>query len=116
MNLRVSGRAQRETDRTDAWWRKNRPAVPDLFLRELVYVVELLMHSPTLGMAYEAEHLTNRPDRRLGDRPGNGGAEDAEATMRRWQASRVPIASASLWPCAAHSQGDIVSNQPGSDV
>ena len=35
--LRVSNRAQRETDRTDAWWRKNRPAAPDLFLRELVY-------------------------------------------------------------------------------
>ena len=57
MKLRVSARAQRETDRTDAWWRKNRPAAPDLFLRELVYVVELLMHSPTLGTAYEAEHF-----------------------------------------------------------
>ena len=68
MRLRVSGRAQRETDRIDAWWRKKRPAAPDLFLRELVYVVELLMHSPTLGMAYKAEHFDGPVRRVLLDR------------------------------------------------
>jgi len=57
VKLRVSSRAQRETDRIDGWWRKNRPAAPTLFLRELVCVVELLLHSPTLGTAYEAEHF-----------------------------------------------------------
>ncbi|HKO53707.1 MAG TPA: hypothetical protein VJV79_38625 [Polyangiaceae bacterium] len=64
MKLRVSSRAQRETDRIDAWWRRNRPAAPSLFLRELVYVVELLLHSPTLGTAYEAEHFDG-PVRRV---------------------------------------------------
>ena len=64
MKLRVSSRAQRETDRIDAWWRKNRPAAPTLFLRELVYVVELSLHSPTLGTAYEAEQF-NGPVRRV---------------------------------------------------
>jgi plasmid stabilization system protein ParE len=64
VKLRVSSRAQRETDRIDAWWRKNRPAAPSLFLRELVYVVELLLHSPTLGTGYEAEHFDG-PVRRV---------------------------------------------------
>lgn len=64
MKLRVSSRAQRETDRIDAWWRKNRPAAPTLFLRELVYVVELLLHSPTLGTAYDAEQFDG-PVRRV---------------------------------------------------
>ena len=70
MKLRVSNRAQRETDRIDAWWRKKRPAAPDLFLRELVYVVELLMHSPTLGTAYEAEHFDGPVHRVLLERSG----------------------------------------------
>ena len=44
--------------------RKRRAAAPDLFLRELVYVVELLLHSPTLGTAYDAEHFDG-PVRRV---------------------------------------------------
>jgi plasmid stabilization system protein ParE len=57
VKLRVSARAQREADRIDAWWRENRPSAPDLFARELVYFVELLLDVPTLGTAYEAEHF-----------------------------------------------------------
>jgi plasmid stabilization system protein ParE len=64
VKLRVSARAQRETDVTDAWWRKHRPSAPDLFLRELVYVIELLMHAPRLGTPYEAEHFDG-PVRRV---------------------------------------------------
>lgn len=64
MKLRVAARAQRETDRIDAWWRKNRSAAPDLFLREVVYITELLTHVATLGTKYEAEHFDG-PVRRV---------------------------------------------------
>jgi hypothetical protein len=70
VKLRVAARAQRETNRIDAWWRKNRGAAPDLFLREVVYVVELLMHAPTLGNAYEAEHFDGPVRRVLLERSG----------------------------------------------
>ena len=38
--------------------------LPPCFCGNLVYVVELLMHSPTLGAAYEAQHFDG-PVRRV---------------------------------------------------
>lgn len=35
MKIVFSKRADRDVDRIDAWWRKNRPAAPDLFEQEL---------------------------------------------------------------------------------
>lgn len=57
MKIRVSGRAQREADRHDAWWRANRPAAPDLLVRELLQVLDLLEGNPHLGAPYDATHF-----------------------------------------------------------
>ena len=42
MKVVFSKRADRQVERIDAWWRKNRPASPDLFRRELTELVNLL--------------------------------------------------------------------------
>jgi plasmid stabilization system protein ParE len=36
----------------DDWWRKNRPAAPDLFLNELTESFELIGSAPQMGRAY----------------------------------------------------------------
>ena len=64
MKIRVSGRAQREGDRHDAWWRAHRPAAPDLLIRELLHVLELLRDNPHLGALYDADHFEG-PVRRV---------------------------------------------------
>ena len=64
MKIRVSTRAQRETDRHDAWWRANRPAAPDLLIHELLHVIELLETNPNLGVPYESAHFEG-PVRRI---------------------------------------------------
>jgi len=64
VKIRVSGRAQRDADRHDAWWRANRPAAPDLLIRELLQVLELLEGNPNLGALYDATHFEG-PVRRL---------------------------------------------------
>lgn len=64
MKIRVSSRAQREADRHDAWWRANRPGAPDLLIRELLHVLELLEGNPNLGAPYDAKHF-EAPVRRV---------------------------------------------------
>jgi plasmid stabilization system protein ParE len=64
VNVRVSARARREADRTDAWWRANRPQAADLFTRELLHVLDRLRDDPNLGAPYEAVHFDG-PVRRV---------------------------------------------------
>ena len=52
MKLRVTPRAQREIDRIDAWWRKNRPASPSLFIEETIKAIEQALAAPLLGKRY----------------------------------------------------------------
>lgn len=64
MKIRVSGRARREADRHDAWWRTNRPNTPDLLVRELLDLIELLQDNPNIGAVYDATHFDG-PVRRV---------------------------------------------------
>jgi plasmid stabilization system protein ParE len=57
MTPRLTPRALREAKRIKTWWRKNRPAAPDLFDDELEEMIECLLSTPTLGIAYKAERL-----------------------------------------------------------
>lgn len=36
----------------DDWWRRNRPAAPDLFLEELTASFEIIGHAPQIGRLY----------------------------------------------------------------
>jgi plasmid stabilization system protein ParE len=36
----------------DEWWRRNRPAVPELFLNELSAAFDVIGHAPYLGRSY----------------------------------------------------------------
>ena len=40
-----------------AWWRENRPAAPDLFVRELVGAIDLLTRAPDVGRRYRRSGL-----------------------------------------------------------
>jgi plasmid stabilization system protein ParE len=66
--MRVAGRQrvrlQLVADRHDAWWRVNRPAAPDLLIRELLHVLQLLEANPNLGAPYEASRFEG-PVRRI---------------------------------------------------
>jgi hypothetical protein len=42
-------RAAEDAAAIDAWWKRNRPAAPNLFEDELEEVVGLLLDAPTLG-------------------------------------------------------------------
>jgi plasmid stabilization system protein ParE len=64
VKIRVSGRARREADRHDAWWRANRPGAPDLLIRELLHVLELLGENSNLGALYDATRFDG-PVRRI---------------------------------------------------
>jgi plasmid stabilization system protein ParE len=48
-------RAIREIEEIDGWWRHNRPASPDLFLRELESMLTVTALMPTLGAAVRGE-------------------------------------------------------------
>jgi plasmid stabilization system protein ParE len=43
-----------EAKRIKTWWRKNRPAAPDLFDEEMAVVVEQIRTMPTTGTIYPA--------------------------------------------------------------
>jgi len=64
VKIRVSGRAQREADRHDAWWRANRRGAPDLLIRELLHVLDLLGDNPNLGALHDATQFEG-PVRRV---------------------------------------------------
>lgn len=53
MKVRLSGDAEADALRIDAWWRENRPAAPTLFAEELAQVLELLRGSPDAGETYK---------------------------------------------------------------
>ncbi|NUP13461.1 MAG: type II toxin-antitoxin system RelE/ParE family toxin [Polyangiaceae bacterium] len=52
MKARLSARAEREMQRSDAWWREHRPEAPDLFLDELQAALRLLVTAPGTGAPY----------------------------------------------------------------
>jgi plasmid stabilization system protein ParE len=47
----------------DDWWRRNRPAAPDVFLDELATSFEILGHTPEIGRPYRRSSV--RGARRL---------------------------------------------------
>jgi len=51
------------------WWRANRPGAPDLLIRELLHVLDLLEDNPNLGAAYDltGERRAGEEIRRLFD-------------------------------------------------
>ncbi len=55
--VRLARRAERDLRRTDAWWRDNRPAAPELFLSEVGDALRLLRGAPAAGPLHEI-----RPD------------------------------------------------------
>ena len=57
MNLRLTPRALLEAKRLKTWWRKNRPAAPDLFEQELDAALEQIVGAPGIGAVYDREDL-----------------------------------------------------------
>ncbi len=51
--LVIAPRARRQMRVIDDWWRQNRPAVPDLFSRELEAAIDRLRIMPTLGTRHQ---------------------------------------------------------------
>ena len=52
MRVELSEEAQAQVRTIDAWWRKNRPAAPDLSVTELERALTTLEETPTLGARY----------------------------------------------------------------
>ena len=57
MTLRLTPRALAEAKRIEAWWRRNRPAAPDLFDQELAAALDRIAQAPGLGRLYEQGDL-----------------------------------------------------------
>ena len=55
MRIAFHPRAIEDAETIDAWWKENRRAAPQLFMRELEHVVALVAASPTLGSQAKAE-------------------------------------------------------------
>jgi plasmid stabilization system protein ParE len=49
VKVELSEAATSQVRSLDTWWRKHRPAAPELFLSELRYAMDLLEDMPTLG-------------------------------------------------------------------
>jgi hypothetical protein len=54
VNFLVSKRARRQIEAMQAWWSKNRPSAPWLFLDELAQAERLLRENPTFGVVYDS--------------------------------------------------------------
>lgn len=54
MNVRTTPEADDQAREIDAWWRRNRPTSPELFLDELAQAFSLLSHAPSIGHLYRA--------------------------------------------------------------
>jgi plasmid stabilization system protein ParE len=54
VNFLISKRARRHVETIQAWWSKNRPSSPGLFLEELYEVERRLRDNPSLGVVYVA--------------------------------------------------------------
>lgn len=50
--LQTSARADENARAIDTWWRTNRQASPDLFLKELSQAYEIILSMPSLGSPY----------------------------------------------------------------
>lgn len=61
MKLRVGKRAQRQADRIEEWWVKNRPAAPSLFTDELEEFFEHIRSTTAAGVRWPT---SKRPDLR----------------------------------------------------
>jgi plasmid stabilization system protein ParE len=61
--LRTTPEADAQIREIDAWWRKNRPAAPGLFLNELNESFELIAGAPQIGRLYRQSPV--RHTRRL---------------------------------------------------
>jgi plasmid stabilization system protein ParE len=50
--VRTTPDADAQIREIDDWWRKNRSAVPDLFLHELTAAFDIISHTPHIGRLY----------------------------------------------------------------
>ncbi len=48
----ITPEAEGQIHGIDDWWRRNRPAAPDLFLDELTASFEMIGHAPEIGRPY----------------------------------------------------------------
>jgi plasmid stabilization system protein ParE len=55
VKVRLTPRALAEAKRCKTWWRKNRPAAPELFEEELRAALALLLTTPVMGAPYEGQ-------------------------------------------------------------
>ena len=57
MTLRLAPQALADAKDIKTWWRRNRPAAPDLFEQELNAALERITQIPGLGSLYEQGDL-----------------------------------------------------------
>jgi plasmid stabilization system protein ParE len=57
MTVRLTPRALAEAKRIKAWWRRNRPAAPDLFDQEFAAALDRIAQMPGAGRLYEKGDL-----------------------------------------------------------
>ena len=57
LSVRFTKRAAGEVERADAWWRKNRPAVPGAIRDDLASALELLRVPPGISRSVENARL-----------------------------------------------------------
>jgi plasmid stabilization system protein ParE len=57
MTLRLTPRALAEAKRMKTWWRRSRPAAPDLFEQEFAAALDRIAQAPGLGRQYEKGDL-----------------------------------------------------------
>ena len=50
--VRTTPEADAQIGEIDDWWRRNRPAAPDLFLDELAKSFDVIVHAPHVGRLY----------------------------------------------------------------
>jgi plasmid stabilization system protein ParE len=50
--VRTTPEADTQIRQIDEWWRRNRPAAPELFLNELSAAFDVIGHAPYLGRSY----------------------------------------------------------------
>lgn len=53
--IRMTPQAVRHASEATAWWKRNRPAAPGLFRRELTFVLKLLRAAPEIGAPHPSE-------------------------------------------------------------
>lgn len=57
LRVRFTKRAAKEVERADAWWRENRPAVPQAIRDDLASALGLLAAQPGIGRPVENTKL-----------------------------------------------------------